>query len=69
MNKPTPLFVLAITTILATTFSVWVIATLHQAAIDRDTARLLETKQPWAPPKITCKRPEQELWDCIRHVD
>ncbi len=41
--RPTPLFVLAITTIILVTASVWIIATLHNAAIDRQADKLLRT--------------------------
>jgi len=41
MNRPTPLFVLVITTIALTVFSLWIIATLHSAAINRRAEAIL----------------------------
>lgn len=66
--KPTPFFVAALVGLILIGSTVWIIATLHNAAINKEARRMLQSqRQMWTPPKIECPQ-GQELWDCIRFV-
>lgn len=67
MTKPTPLFLIAILTILVTLFSLWVVSAAYFASIDREAeAILMGNRELWEPPTINCPDGD-DLWDCIRY--
>lgn len=66
MYRPTPLFLVAIATLLVTLGLLWFIAFLHNAAMDRQAEEFLRSQNTWSPPKIDCPA-GMELWECIRN--
>jgi hypothetical protein len=66
MYRPTPLFLVALATLLVALGLLWFIAFLHNAAMDRQAEELLRSQNTWSPPTIDCPA-GMELWDCIRN--
>ena len=61
MTKPTPFFVIALITLVLVFVSVWIIAAVYDAALNKRA----EIHLGWAPPRIeSCELP---LWDRIRY--